>query len=210
VEDALRWGVRRTHQEGGIAMVNHPNFFWAFGAEELPFAAPARMLEIWSGHPKVFPEGDGRHPSVEAMWDAALTRGLDFSGAAVDDMHKLGAERDWQAAGPGRGWIDVFARHASEVEICTAISRGQFVASNGVRLAKLTVRGDTVAVTAYAPGGTVEWIGAGGRLLAKQNVDPWGQRANVYKLRGGEDYVRARITAPTGARAWTQAFRVDY
>lgn len=210
VEDALAWGVRRTHEEGGIAMVNHPNFFWAFGAEELPAAAPARMLEIWSGHPKVNAEGDARHPSVESMWDATLAQGMDFAPAAVDDMHALGAEREFRKAGPGRGWIDVFARSANEHEICTSLSRGWFIASSGVRLARLAVRGDTFSITAYAPGGVVEWIGNGGKILGRSNIDPWGQRPTAYRLRGGEDYVRARITAPTGARAWTPAYRVVY
>jgi hypothetical protein len=210
VEDALAWAVRRTHEEGGIALVNHPNFHWAFGAEELSAAAPARILEVWSGHPRVYSEGDPGHPSVEQMWDTVLTQGLDFAPAAVDDMHFLNAERDWNKPGPGRGWIDVFAQTANEGDICNALARGWMVASNGVRLARLTVRGDTFAVTAYAPGGTVEFIGHGGRLLQRQGVDPFGQRPNVYRLRGGEDYVRARITAPTGARAWTAAYRVAY
>jgi hypothetical protein len=121
-----------------------------------------------------------------------------------------GAEREFRTAGPGRGWIDVFARSANEHEICTGLSRGWFIASNGVRLARLAVRGDTFSITAYAPGGVVEWIGNGGKILGRSNIDPWGQRPTAYRLRGGEDYVRARITAPTGARAWTPAYRVVY
>lgn len=210
VEDALAWAVRRTREEGGIALVNHPNFHWAFGAEELPAAASARLLEIWSGHPGVHPEGDGARPSVEQMWDEVLSQGIDFAPAAVDDVHFINAERNWKKPGPGRGWIDVFAQRADEAEICNAIARGWLIASNGVRLSRLTVRGDRFAVTAYAPGGTVEFIGSGGRILQRQGVDPFGQRPNVYRLRGGEDYVRARITAPTGARAWTVAYRVAY
>ena len=210
VEGALQWGVRRTHQEGGIALINHPNFHWAFGAAELPAAAPARMLEVWSGHPGVNPDGDGQRPSVESMWDGMLSQGMDFAATAVDDMHYLGAERNWRKPGPGRGWVDVFAERASEREICTALSRGWFIASNGVRLSRLTVRGNTFAVTPYATEGVVEWLGRGGKTLARQPIDPSGRRPNVYRLRGGEDYVRARITAQSGARAWTQAYRVAY
>jgi hypothetical protein len=210
VEEALRWGVARTHQEGGIAMVNHPNFYWGFGAEQLPAADGARMLEIWSGHPHVHWDGDWRHPSAEQMWDTVLSNGMEISAAAVDDMHNLRAEDNWKRPGPGRGWIDVFAHHATEHEICDAMSRGGFIASNGVRLGRLTVRGDTMSVLPQAPGGVVEWIGHNGTVLARQQVDPWGRRPNWYRLRGGEDYVRARITAPGGARAWTQAYRVDY
>lgn len=210
VEDALRWAVARINEQGGIALINHPNFYWAFGAESLPAASRGRMLEIWSGHPKVYSDGDWRHPSVESMWDTALSRGMEFAATAVDDMHNLRAEQDWRKAGPGRGWVEVFARSANEQEICNSLRQGGFIASNGVRLGRITVRGDTMSVLPLAPGGTVEWIGAGGTVLARQNVDRWGRKPNAYRLRGGEDYVRARITAPDGAKAWTQAYRVVY
>ncbi|MFT3769352.1 MAG: CehA/McbA family metallohydrolase [Minicystis sp.] len=210
VEEALRWGVQRTIEAGGVALVSHPNFYWSFGAESLPAASGARMLEIWSGHPAVHPEGDWRHPSVESMWDTALSQGMDLAATAVDDMHNLAAETDPRHSGPGRGWIDVFARQASQGEICNALANGWFVASNGVRLSRLTVQGDALSVLPMAPGGVVEFIGRGGQVLARHGVDPYGQRPNVYRLRGGEDYVRARVTAPSGARAWTQAYRVVY
>lgn len=205
VEEGLRWAVTRTIQEGGVAMINHPNFHWAFGAEALPAGAQARMLEIWSGHPQVHWAGDYNHPSAEAIWDTALSQGADFAPAAVDDMHALGAGRNMSRAGPGRGWLEVFAQSANEGEICDALRRGRFVASSGVRLGRLTVRGDTMSIWARAPGGTVEFIGRGGTLLAEQRV---GGGPNVYHLRGGEGYVRARVTARNGGRAWTPAYRV--
>lgn len=210
VEEALRWAVDRVHQQGGIAMVNHPNFHWAFGAEALPAVPNARMLEIWSGHPQVNFEGDWNHPSAEAIWDTALSQGAEFSPAAVDDMHALHAGRDKGRAGPGRGWLEVFARSASEGEICDAMRRGWFIASSGVHLGRLTVGGNTMTIWPRAPGGTVEFIGHGGTVLAQQNVDRWGQRPNVYRLRGGEGYVRARVTAPNGSHAWTPAYRVVF
>jgi hypothetical protein len=209
VEEGLRWAVSRTIQEGGIAMINHPNFHWAFGAEALPAGAQARMLEIWSGHPQVHWEGDYRHPSAEAIWDEALTQGAEFAPAAVDDMHALGAGRNMSRAGPGRGWLEVAARQADEGEICESLRRGWFIASSGVRIGRFTVRGDAMSIWPRTRGGTVEFIGSGGTLLAQQDVDPSG-RANVYRLRGGEGYVRARVTARNGARAWTPAYRVTY
>jgi hypothetical protein len=209
IAEALRWSVAKAVSQNGVALVNHPNFHWAFGAEALGDANGARLLEIWSGHPNVNPDGDNERPSVEAMWDAALTAGMDFAGVAVDDMHKLGAERDLRRAGPGRGWIDVFARSANEAEICDALRRGGLIASSGVRIARFTVWNDTMTVVAQAPGGTVEFIGNDGSLLSRQNIDSYG-RPNTYRLRGGEQYVRARVTAPGGARAWTQAYRVVY
>lgn len=210
VEEGLRWAVDRTIQQGGIAMINHPNFHYAFGAEALPSGAQARMLEIWSGHPNVNFEGDYRHPSAEAIWDTALSQGAEFAPAAVDDMHVLHAGRNMKRAGPGRGWIEVFARNANEHEICGAMRRGWFIASSGVRIGRLTVQGDAMTIWPRAPGGTIDFIGHHGTLLAQQKVDPWGQRPNIYRLRGGEGYVRARVTAPNGAKAWTPAYRVAF
>jgi hypothetical protein len=208
IADALRWSVQSTVEQGGSALINHPNFHWAFGSEALGDAEGARMLEIWSGHPNVHPEGDGDHPAVEDMWDAALTAGLDFAGVAVDDMHKLGAGRDMRKAGPGRGWIDVFAYNANEAEICDAIRRGGMIASSGVRVRRFTVWNDTMTVLTDEPDGTIEFIGNDGALLAQQRVSA-GQPA-TYRLRGGEQYVRARVTGSSGGRAWTQAYRVNY
>jgi hypothetical protein len=208
VDEALRWGVARTREQGGIAIVNHPNFTWAFGAEALSAADGAGLLEIWSGYRASYPDGNANHPSVEAMWDAALTAGYDFAGVAVDDAHVLNEPIDGPKAGPGRAWVEVFANHANQAEICNALSRGWLVSSNGVRISRLTVRGDTFSVAAQAPGGTVDFIGDDGTLLSRQPVDP--SAGNGYRLRGGEHYVRARVTAPSGARAWTQAYRIGY
>ena len=209
VDEALRHGVGQTLAQGGVALVNHPNFKWAFSSEALPSAQGAKLLEIWSGYPTSFPDGNAHHPSVESMWDAALTAGYDFAGVAVDDMHTLDTPPGTEKAGPGRGWVEVFAQHATEPEICNALRRGWLIASSGVRLVRLTVRGDVISLVAAAPGGVVDFIGDNGTLLARQGVNPSGQ-PNGYRLRGGERYVRAKVTAPGGARAWTQAYRVSY
>jgi hypothetical protein len=204
VGDALRWGVREVVAQGGVALVNHPNFHWALKVDDMPAARGAKLLEIWSGHPKVNTNGDARRPSHEAMWDTLLTNGWDFAGVAVDDMHKLEAKRTDRVSGPGRGWIDVFAPKADRALICDALRKGRLVASNGVRLQRVTVRETEMAVVANLPGATVEFIGVGGALLSRQAASPAG---NAYKLQGGERYVRVRVTAADGTRAWTQAYR---
>jgi hypothetical protein len=207
VGQALQWGVARVLEQGGVALINHPNFKWAFGAEALPAARGAQLLEIWSGHPGVHPAGDTAHSSEEAIWDAALTMGLDFAPAAVDDMHRLGAEADLTQAGPGRGWVEVFAAHASAAEICAALAHRQLFASNGARLRRLRVSGDAIEVSPEGANAVVDFIGRTGALLERVGAPGDGSPA-VYRLRGGEGYVRARVTTPSGARAWTAAYRV--
>lgn len=207
VQEALAWGAARVVEQGGVALVNHPNFYWSFGAAELPAARGARLLEIWTGYLTAYPDGDASRPSVEAMWDDVLSRGHDFAAVAVDDMHNLGAPRESTQPGPARGWVEVFAASASEAEICDALRRGRLVASTGPRIERLAVRGDAITVVTSAAG-TVEFVGAGGAVLSRQDVVP-GQE-NVYRLAGGERYVRARVRAADGTRAWTQAYRVTY
>ena len=104
----------------------------------------------------------------------------------------------------------MFALHANEAEICDSMRRGWFIASSGVRIGRLTVQGDQMTIWPRAPNGTIEFIGHNGTLLAQQKVDPWGQSPNVYRLRGGEGYVRARVTAPNGSKAWPPAYRVVF
>ncbi len=207
IPQALQWGVARVLEQGGVALINHPNFKWAFGAETLPYGRGAQLLEIWSGHPGVHPMGDASHPSEEAIWDAALTMGLDFAPAAVDDMHRLGAEADLSQAGPGRGWVEVFAAHASAAEICAALAQRRLFASNGARLRRLRVASDAIEVSPEAPGAVVDFIGRTGANLARVPAPADGSPA-AYQLSGGEGYVRARVTLQNGARAWTAAYRV--
>jgi len=46
----------------GVPHINHPNFGWAFGAEELAQVRDDRLLEIHNGHPTVHNEGGGGDP----------------------------------------------------------------------------------------------------------------------------------------------------
>ncbi|AUX25485.1 hypothetical protein SOCEGT47_060320 [Sorangium cellulosum] len=211
--EALRWAIGRVRAQGGVALINHPNFDWALSAGDLlgaarrGGAAGAELLEIWSGHPYVHTSGDATRPSHEALWDTVLTAGgasgWGTAGVAVDDMHQLVPGSSSPPAGPGRGFVEVFAREASSAAICGALARGRLYASTGARLRRLSVAEDALSVWPAAAGAVVEFVGAGGRVLERQRL--LTGRA-TYRLRGGERYVRARITQPDGKRAWTPAY----
>ncbi len=89
--------------------INHPNFAWAFGAEELAQVENDRLLDIYNGHPTVHNDGGGDSLGIEAVWDYLLTRGKRIDGVAVDDAH-IFQEYGRQHSNPGRGWIAVKAR----------------------------------------------------------------------------------------------------
>ena len=72
IVEVLQRNVDAVRKAGGIALINHPNFGWAFGAQELRQIEGAALLEIASGHPYVNMLGP---PPVEEMWDVLLTAG---------------------------------------------------------------------------------------------------------------------------------------
>ncbi len=204
--DAIGWALKKIRAQGGVALVNHPNFDWALTLADLENARGAALLEIWSGHPYVHTEGDATRPSHEVLWQQMLDRGIDIAGVAVDDMHNLIPSAPEPASRPGRGWVDVFAQTPTEKDICAALGAGKLVASNGPHLGRFTVKGDTMSLVA-PPGDRVEFLGQEGALL--EAVTPTREQPSAsYTLKGGERYVRARITAADGTRAWTQAYRV--
>lgn len=200
--DALSWATARVDEQGGVALVNHPNFDRALTASDLLSATRAPLLEVMSGHPYVFPEGSAERPSAEALWDSALRDGVKFMGVAVDDMHHLRVTAD-PPASPGKGWVEVFARRNDGDAICRALRQGLLYASTGVSLSRIRVAAETYTIWPKTPHCEVSFLGRDGEVLWSGVTD--GDRPASYALRGGEGYVRARIRAPGGALAWTPA-----
>lgn len=204
--EALAWGVAQVKAQGGVALVNHPNWDWALTADDLPAARGAKLLEIWSGHPHVHTLGDEQHLSHEAIWDKALALGEDFAGVAIDDAHSYGSNAPDNAARPGRAWIYAFAPEATRPAICEALAAGKLYASTGVTLKRIVVKDDTYAVYPADRAVTVEFVGWGGKVLQSGKAGDDG--AARYQLKGGEGYVRARLVDDAGKRAWTEPSRL--
>lgn len=206
VVEVLQHDIDAVREAGGIPLVNHPNFGWAFGAAELKELKHAALLEIASGHPLI---NAGGPPSAEEMWDELLTGGAKWFAVAVDDAHHFQCPPPSSAALGGQGWIVVRAEKAEAKQILAAIERGDFYASTGVELADYAVSSESMTVTIKVPAGSsaphyrTEFIGPNGRVLAATDANP-----ATYAFRGGERYVRARVTDSNGKHAWTQpAFR---
>jgi hypothetical protein len=206
-KEALVHGVSEIREAGGVSLINHPNFTFGLKASDLPAAFGAQLLEIYSGHPYVASLGDGTHPSHEAMWDMALTAGLDFTGVAVDDTHHLRRPNRTRASRPGRAWVEVFAETLDEASICHALRYGLLYASTGPSLRRIEVGEDTYTIWPADPEVTVQFIGSGGRLLAQRTAGA-GEPVD-YKLAGREGYVRVRLTNKAGKTAWMPAVRVQ-
>jgi hypothetical protein len=199
--------VDRAIALGGIAQLNHPNF--QHGADlDVLLALAARgltLVEIDNRAVDSGNEGDARHGSTEALWDAALLRGAHVLGTATDDAHHYGDAAATRARGEtpyvgDRGFVMVRAGK-SEAAIRAAIVAGDFYGSTGIGLDRVDLARDGVAVD-VRPGDApalIEVI-ADGQVIATARgaslrFDPRGTTAS---------YLRVRVTDAAGRKAFTQ------
>lgn len=199
--DTIQSNIDAIREVEGAPHINHPNFGWAFGAEELAQVSNDRLLEIYNGHPSVHNDGGGDALGMEAVWDYLLTRGKRIYGVAVDDAHHFQSiGRDY--ANPGRGWVVVRARSLDPVSVVVALESGHFYASTGVELDDVVVTDRRLEVHITSRGSfkyTTRFIGAGGKVLLETGANP-----AVFELDGPEVYVRAVVRDSGGWRAWVQ------
>ena len=130
----------RAQGQPAIGVINHPNFAWAIGADDLARVRTAQFVEVFNGHPFTASRGDiGKRP-VTRLWDMSnaervLERGWPpLFGVAGDDVHTLQGATE---PSPGRGWIMVRAASLKASDLIDAMRQGDFYASTGVRLSRL-------------------------------------------------------------------------
>ncbi|HKE19437.1 MAG TPA: hypothetical protein VKB80_31385 [Kofleriaceae bacterium] len=213
--DMYQAGIDKVRELGGIVQINHPSWHW--GMDGALLAELGRrgtvLVEIANMGFARWNAGDGAHPSSEALWDAALSRGVTLYGVASDDAHdylpaEIAAKR---AAGrpvyqAGTGWVMVRAARRPDA-IRAAIARGDFYATTGVALDRVELAGGAlrIDVAASSPGEhEIVFIGQGGAELARVK----GRSAHLALADAPAGYVRAVVTRGDGARAWTQPVRV--
>ena len=201
--ETIQANVDAVREVEGVPHVNHPNFGWAFGAEELSQLRGDPLLEIWNGHPTVHNEGGGGVASLTEVWDVLLSGGQRIFGIAVDDAHHFQGEFGPDRANPGRGWIAIRAQRLEPGALMRALEAGHFYASTGVALDDVVV-GPRQLEIHITPDRDFRWtttfIGEGGRVLATSTRNP-----AVYRLDGAETgYVRAEVRSSRGDVAWVQ------
>lgn len=186
---------------GGVAQLNHPPWFWGMTAELLTELSRrgVHLVEIANEAFSKWNAGDATHPSIDALWDAALVAGATVWGVASDDAH------DYEGRGkypPGTGWVVVRARR-DPAAILEALAAGRFYASTGVVLSQagrqagaLVVAVDPGEVGSY----TIQFIENG---RAVESVHGRSARRAIPPA----GYVRAVVTRADGKRAWVQPVR---
>jgi hypothetical protein len=206
--EALAWATTRVAAEGGVAVVNHPNFDRAVQPTDVLAAGAASGIEIVSGHPHVHSFGGDDRLSNEALWDYALTAGARVMGVGVDDLHQLRIDAD-PAANAGRAWVQVFGARNEPGALCEALRQGRFYSSNGATIRRIAVTDTTYSVWPNEPGAKVRFFGREGHLLSELGPLPDGGSA-THAIAASDGYVRADVVDPDGTLAWTPAvFRAD-
>ncbi len=212
VLDTLRRNLSAVQAARGLPWVNHPNLAWALTSGELLELQDLRLLEIYNGHPSVNNLGGGGSESAEEMWDAVLSSGRRVYGVATDDAHVF-KRFARELSNPGRGWVVVRAPELSAAALVRSLAAGDFYASTGVVLDDVRAsRGElSIQIAASKPSYVdrvgdasplryrTYFIGQGGEALAISADNP-----AVYRFKGGERYVRARVVASNGDLAWVQ------
>jgi hypothetical protein len=194
VHEVLSDMIDRVVADGGLASVNHPNFWESVTWEEIAALRDLTFVEVYNGHHLAANEGTPSQPPMEQVWDLALAQGQRVWGLAVDDAHhfrSFGADR----ANPGRGWVAVNARSSSRGEILGALARGDFYASTGPVVANI-VRGSAEIVVVAEEPALIEFVGDG---QVVESISGYEARVRVR----GWNYLRARISNDRGV-AWIQ------
>ncbi len=203
--EALQANARAIRAAGGLPHINHPNWVWSLTTQDLIDATESKHFELMNGHSGVNNFGGGGTLSTEEMWDAVLSTGRVLYGLGADDAHHFRDEERADRQNPGRAWIVVRAPELTREALLAALDRGDFYASTGVTLKNYEADAREIRIELPEDSGRnalryrTFFIGKGGEVLKRdESLKP------VYQFTGKELYVRARVEASNGTRAWTQ------
>ena len=195
VGGVLQTLIDRIVDDGGMASVNHPNFWSSVGWKDLAALRKLKYFEVYNGHPLSFNEGTEDLPSMDTVWDFLLLQGQRVFGLAVDDAHYF---QEWgpEFSNPGRGWVAVEVENHTLAALLASLAAGRFYASNGPELEAVEARlGESLRV--FTRGiSLIEFIGDG---EVQERVEG---EVGFCKL-GNAMSLRARVVDESGT-AWVQ------
>ena len=202
--DSYQAALDRAAEWGGLVQLNHPTWYWGMSAELLTELGKrgARFVEVANKQFMNWSEGDDTHPSVEALWDAALGAGVTMWGIASDDAHHY-TELETARYPAGGHFVMVWAAREPGA-ILAALDAGRFYASTGVLLARAESDGESLVIEIRddSPGEHVITFIGDGKVLGWEHG-----RAASFPL-ADASYVRAVVRREDGAKAWVQPARV--
>ncbi len=199
--DMYRAAIARAQALGGVPQLNHPQWHWGMTAALLTALAGdgVALVEIANSQFARWNAGDAEHPSMVALWDAALATGATLWGVASDDAHAYDGVGKYPAGG---AWVMVDAPRDADA-IIAALAAGRFYATTGVTLARAGAAGDAleVEIDGDPAGHTIEFV-IDGRVVATSH-----DATARHPIPPAPSYVRAAVTRADGAMAWVQPAR---
>jgi len=204
----LQDGINKTIATGGIPIVCHPLWKWAFNHQEMLELEHLTHFELCNASPDCNSMPLPGKSYADEMWDAMLSNDIRVIGMASDDAHTYTAPYAPFLPIGGRGWNMIKAPALTQTDILRAIRHGHCYATTGVILKEYTVTNDRISVEIMVSRNRekhcIQFFGQGGREL---QLD-YASRAE-YCFRGDETYVRCRISSTMGNWAWTQPVFMD-
>ena len=195
ISSTLQNDVAAIRAAGAIPVLCHPNFYWAYGAEELARVQDCMFFEVLNAHPEVDSGGGSGVAGTEKMWDIVLSSGKRMLGLGTDDLHVI----DKYA---GRSWIMLRAEELGQKAVLSALEKGDFYTSTGVVLDDIDIKRSRMKLWIRAEEGmgyATFFIGSGGRVLKSDlSLSP------SYRFPRAERYVRAKVVDAKGRVALTQ------
>lgn len=216
--DKYQRAIDATNALGGVVQINHPNWHWGVDGPMLAELARRGAVLVEIANQAFLPWNMGRtikkqrYPSMDEVWDAALTAGATIWGVASDDAHNYYDVTHQREKGngfgypPGGGFVMVWAEK-DPAAIRAAMVAGRFYSSTGVVLARTELDQGALVVEVGAEGfppHSITFIGTGGAELATHH----GVTEARQPLAGLSGYVRAVVRNKYGQRAWTQPIRL--
>lgn len=169
---------------GALAQINHPDYSHLTSAKVLATTGVSLMEVMQPNDRTAYDMG---------VWDSVLSAGRQIFGTGTDDAHRYNTDFNY-------AWIEVYADSLRLNEILNAIRNGDFIASNGAGIDRITKTGRTLSVESR-DGVRLDFIGKHGKTL--KTVD---SSHSSFTLPDSESYVRARVTNAAGKIACTQAY----
>jgi hypothetical protein len=204
IVETLQNDIDLINEAGGIAQINHPSWKWSINEEHMAQLKDVFLFEVYNINVDSNNFGAGGYPGTEEIWDRLLSRNIKMYGVASDDTHTYTGEFSFEKSIPGKGWIMVRAKELTVEAIIDALKQGDFYASTGVELLDVKITNDEYRVEikpdTYLKY-TTFFIGKDGKIL-KEDHNPTA----IYRFKGDELYVRARVFCTSGALAVTQPY----
>lgn len=186
--------INDIRMQGGIAILNHPNWGVAFSHwphETIEALTGFTGIEVYNA---VIDRLEGSSLATD-RWDRILSTGARVWGFANDDAHHPDEI--------GRAWIHVAAEECSRESILEAVRTGAFYASTGVTIESIALEGSSIVV--HAPDcQRVRFVARHGAVRSFAD----GPAAR-YTPVGDEGYVRIECYGCGDAVAWTQPFWIE-